>query len=464
MGAEISFRTASRRRTRAASAFGALALLAATGCAGFQQGSYRDLQRDWERAGSSARATPGEDPFAGYAALERGALVELVLERNPTLRAARWAWRAALERHPQVVSLDDPMLGLTAAPRSFGSSQVDDATIVELSQRLPFPGKLALRGEAALAEAEAAGADHATVRLGLATLASLLFDELYLAERSLEINAEHVELLQEFQRIATARYEAGEASQQDPIQAEVELARAQQRDVVLATRRRVVAQQINALLHRAPERPLPPPPARLEAPEVHALEVEALVAEALRERPELRASEARIRARGADVALARREFLPDFTVSGGYNEVMQERDLHPMVGLSLNIPLRLDRRRAALEEARAGLERARSERAAAEDDVRLGVQSGLDRLREARQVLALFEDRILPAARDQVDAARAGFETGRNSFLALIDAERSLRDVELGLEEARTDVTRRRAELDRAIGRVPGVSWGGIAP
>ena len=463
MRAEFSPRAASGRGVQAATGIGlVLTLLTASGCAGNQSHHYQSLKRDWERAEIRAgRAAPADDPLAHTSELDREALVRLVLERNPTVRAARYAWRAALERYPQVISLDDPMLGIGAAPRSFGSRNVDDAPKFDLSQRLPFPGKLALRGEVALAEAEAAEQDHDAVRLRLATMASLLLDDYYLVARSLEINAEHVELLEGFQRIATARYEVGEASQQDPIQAEVELTHALHREVVLETQRAVVGEQINALLHRRPELPLPPPPRRLDAPALEPADARVLITDALRERPELRAAEARVRAGEAAVGVARREFLPDLTFAGSYNKLWQESDLQPFVGITINLPLRIDRRRAALEEAKARLERARSERMAVEDEVRFGVQSGVDRLREARHVMQLFEDRLLPAARDQVEAARAGFETGRNSFLALIDAERNLLDVELGLEETRTDVTRRRAELDRSLGRVPGLSWGG---
>ena len=55
----------------------------------------------------------------------------------------------------------------------------------------------------------------------------------------------------------------------------------------------------------------------------------------------------------------------------------------------------------------------------------------------------------------QVQAALAGFKTSRNSFLALIDAERNLRTVELKYAGAVTDFHRRSAELDRAVGRLP---------
>ncbi len=465
MRAELSARAASERSVQALTGVGLmLALLTVSGCAGTQIHDYKSLRSDWERAEVRAEsAAPVNDPLAHSSELHREALVRLVLERNPNVRAARYAWRAALERYPQVTSLDDPLLGIGAAPRSFGSSHVDDAPRYDLSQKLPFPGKLALRGEVALAEAEAAAEHHDAVRLRLATMASLLFDDYYLVARSLEINAEHVALLDEFKRIATARYVVGEASQQDPIQAEVELAHALHRDLVLETRRNVIAEQINALLHRRADRPLPPPPRRLDLPLPEPLDAPVLMTDALRDRPELRAAEARMRAGEAVVSVARREFFPDLTLAGSYNELWQESDLQPFVGITINLPLRIGRRRAALEEAKARLERARSERTAVEDDVRFGVQSGVDRLREARHVMRLFEERLLPAARDQIEAARAGFETGRNSFLALIDAERNLLNAELGLEESRTDVSRRRAELDRALGRVPGL-WGGTTP
>lgn len=461
MRAAIRLRTASRRIAGTATSLGlVLAALAASSCAFDQTQQYQTLKRDWKRADlRAARAAIDHDPLEHTSVIERAALVRLVLERNPTVQAARYAWRAAIERVPQVTALDDPMLGAGVAPRSIGSSSVNDAPKFDFSQKLPFPGKLRLRGEAALGEAEAASHDLAAVRLRLATMASILFDDYYLAARSLEINAEHIALLEEFQQIATVRYEAGEASQQDPIQAEVELTHALHREIVLQTAQRVTAEQINAVLHRPPARPLPPPPARASVPADTADAAKQLIEQALNDRPELAAAEARVAAEQARVDLAWREYFPDFTVTGSYNRLWQKRDLQPFVGIQLNVPLQLGRRRAAVEEARARLEQARSQRRAVEDDVRFGVQSGADRLVEARHVELLFRDRLLPAARDQVAAARSGFETGRNSFLALIDGERNLRNVELGHEEALANLGRRRAELDRALGRIPGLTW-----
>lgn len=92
-----------------------------------------------------------------------------------------------------------------------------------------------------------------------------------------------------------------------------------------------------------------------------------------------------------------------------------------------------------------------------EATARTQVYVSLKQLDESRQVLRLFEDRLLPVARDQIDAARAGFTASRNPFMSVIEAERNLRSLHLDYEMARADCDRRHAELERALGRIPGV-------
>jgi outer membrane protein TolC len=145
------------------------------------------------------------------------------------------------------------------------------------------------------------------------------------------------------------------------------------------------------------------------------------------------------------------------TLVAGWDGFWQERQLRPSVGVEIDLPIQIARRRAALAEARADLAGAASERAALEDEVRLEVETAAERLSEAHHLLEIVADRVLPAARDRALAARAGFTAGRNDFDALIEAERSLRDAELEHEQALADLFRRHAELSRATGALPGL-------
>ena len=433
-----------------------VALLAAVlwspGCIGPGAAHYRALDR--ELAALETEAVPAPDRlFPGALELEREALIAEVLRRNPSLAAARFAWRAALARYPQVTSLDDPMVGYSLGPRTFGSGTVpQEAHRFDVSQAIPFPGKLRLRGAVALAEAEAAGRDLAAVRLRLASIASMWFDEYWLLARAREINDQHLELVRQLRQIATHRYQSGLAAQEDPLRAEIEETDLLHRAIELATAQKVTAQQIAALLHARDGGALPPPPAAFVPVSTTAdLDVET----ALADRPELHAAGARIDAREAAEGSALREYFPDFRLLGVYDRGWDTTDMRPMIGLELNVPLGLGRRRAAVEQARAELEQSRRERQRVEDEIRTEVVTARERLGEAQHLLELNRDRALPAARDRVAAVHAGFEAGRSDFDDWIDAERALRDAELAVESARAEASRRAAELAAALGQLP---------
>lgn len=390
--------------------------------------------------------------FEGAAELDRSALVEEVLRRNPTVGAAREAWAAARAEVPQAGALPYPSVEYAVAPLS-AAPEARFGQRVQAMQQVPFPGKLRLRASVAQAEADVSQADFEATRHEMALEASLLFDDWYVVHRALDINAEHQALLEDFKRIATAKFAAGQASMQDPLQAEVELAHLEHREIVLNTDRSVVRARINALLHRPAREELPPPPKALDVPD--PVETEDPVEQALAARPESSAAEARIRAGTAALKLARRELLPDFALMASYDSMWMEPDHQTMVGVGLVLPIWPGKVRGLREEATASLRRARQLRAQVEDQIGQEVVTAQERLQQAHHVVDLYERRVVPAARDQVEAARSGFETGRNSFLALIEAERNLQSVELAQQTALADFQRRRAELARALGRMP---------
>ena len=403
---------------------------------------------------------PAEQPAAaevdlGGGTLDRAALIQAVLDRNPGLAAARQAWAAARERIVEAESLDDPMASYGVAPLSITSDDAPFGHQLEVAQPFPYPGTLRLRGEMAAAEADAAEQEVEAVRLQLATAASHLFDDYYRVSRELAINAEHLRLLRDFQAVAVDRYAAGLAAQQEPLQAEVEAAHLLHTEVVLETERRTISARLNAFLHRPPRAPLPPPPADPGLPAPPEETGEALAPALASARPELAAQRAEIAARRTAVALEKLGFYPDFEVMASYNSMWNMPEHQWMAGVGVNLPLRRRRVRAAVTAAEARLAAAESELARLEDEVRAEVEVAAETLREALHVVHLYRSRVLPAARDQIAAARAGFETGAASMLALIDAERSLRSAELTHDEALADALSRRAELDRALGRLP---------
>lgn len=453
-----------RSRWRAACAL-ATVLVVSSGCALHESRvRYRTLSRDYDR--EAQRPAAGDAlPFASAAALEREALVDAVLRRNPSVASARAAWRAALARYPQETSLDDPMVGYTVGPRSFGSSQIGDAERIEARQAFPAPGTLGARGVAAIAEAEATASDLAAVRIRLAATASALYDEYWLAARALAINRDHLALVRELRAVATARYESGTAEAQDPLRAELEEAELLHEEVERISALRIAAQQLALLLHRPDGAEIPPPPDELPALAVPpASEDAGAIARALETRPELQAADARVAARESGEKLALRSFLPSFALTGGYDTFWELPDQRTFVGLQIDVPLAIGRRRGALEQARAELEMARSERDRLRDELESEVRIARERAAEAEHGLAIVQERVTPAARDRLAAARIGFESGRVEFGDLIEAERALRDAELAEQSAEALLSQRAAELLAAFGEAPGTSRIETAP
>jgi outer membrane protein TolC len=312
-----------------------------------------------------------------------------------------------------------------------------------------------LRRAEAEAEAEGAGAELAAMRLELAAEAALSFEEYALVHEALAINAEHRRLLDDLREVATARYAAGLAPQQDPLQAETEGAELLVREAELEAEREVLTARLNAFLHRTPGLPLPPPAPRAAA-ERELPDPATLEAVAVAVRPEVRRRQAEVRARRAALDLARLARRPDVAVMGAYNSMWDMPEHRWMAGVSVELPLWRRRTAAAQREAEARLAAAEAALRHAEDEARGEVRQTHARLAESLRVATIYESRLLPPARDQVAAALAALTAGQASALTVLEAERGLRRAELGYAEALAALARRRVELDRAAGRLPG--------
>jgi outer membrane protein TolC len=183
--------------------------------------------------------------------------------------------------------------------------------------------------------------------------------------------------------------------------------------------------------------------------------VQALQAAAVARRPDLQALTDRIAAEQASLALARKEFYPDFEVSAAYDTIMGNgpaRDLAPQVAVRMNLPVRQARRSGAVSEAEARLAQRQAELARRTDQVNLQVQEAYAQVRESERVVRLYTETILPTAEANVRAAQSAYETGKIPFLSLIEAQRNVIGLRDRSYEALAEYYRRRAALERAIG------------
>src|SRR6267143_2619399 len=149
-------------------------------------------------------------------------------ENNPQIEAARRGWQAAKQVPTQVSTLPDPQFTLqhlsVGSPRPFAGYTNSEFAYFGLgvSQDIPYPGKLRLKGEIAKREADVSQQQIESVRRAvMAELKAAYFQLAYLS-KTLAILEQDGDLLKQVGQAADARYRSGMGSQQDLLQAQLQ--------------------------------------------------------------------------------------------------------------------------------------------------------------------------------------------------------------------------------------------------
>lgn len=380
-------------------------------------------------------------------------LVREALARNPEIQAARQQWEAASKRVPQARSLDDPSLQVQwwNAPESFNLGRSQN-TIIGLSQKFPFPGKLALKEAVASRSAELTEqAVHAKERDLTARLKQAYY-ELFLAHKAIQIHHEQLDLLKQFVAIATAKFRTGKGSQVEVLKAQVELSALYQQLPVLEQRRDTAQAKLNTLLDRDPRHPLEPPQGPREGR--FDKDLEDLYQMAAAARPELKAADLAIQQNEHSRALALRQYYPDLNLTVQRFQNYQTNDGFGAM-VSINLPFSFwtkPKYDAAVQEAAAAVAVARADLHTLGNLTRFQIRDLLAKIRASWEVAVLYRTTVLPQAEQSVAAARAGYRTGKTALLDLIDAERGLREFQLAYHRALVDREQRLAELEQVVG------------
>ena len=408
------------------------------------------LTLSWALAVLSGAATPSaaQEPPAPASSLQE--LVREALERNPEVQVAARMVESKRARVGQAGALPDPMVmyGVVNEGRPIPFQTLGDRDFSEayvgISQDLPYPGKRGLRTKAAQEELAAEEVAYEAARRRVTASVAEAYYDLYAVHAALDIVEQNRQLLEQLSKVAGTRFSVGQATQQDVLDAEVELSRLEERRSQLEQRRGVVEARLASLLFRSPggtwERPGP----LTETPLGGGLE--ELLARAEAQSPILRGKARLVVSGERKLDLARRDKLPDF----GLNFVYHNRGgLEPFYtfGGTITLPNLHGRQKRAIEEAAADVSGARSGVDAARADVRYAVTEAYRMATTASHLLRLYDEGILKQARLSLDSAMSQYRVGRVDFLTLTTSWRRLLDYDLMYHE-------QLAEHEKALARL----------
>jgi outer membrane protein TolC len=147
------------------------------------------------------------------------------LADNPGLAEMQARYEALTQVAPQKASLPDPVISFAAMNFPWDDFDRNQENMTQLqvgvSQMFPYPGKLGLREDVALFEAEAARYSVEEMRLKLDMNVSVTWWELYFLDRSQETVQRNQSLLRQFVKVAETKYEVGKGLQQDVLLAQL---------------------------------------------------------------------------------------------------------------------------------------------------------------------------------------------------------------------------------------------------
>ena len=385
------------------------------------------------------------------------ALIEEALDRNPRVRESLARYRAALQRIPQVSALPDPMLEVS---QNFRSSET---TMLSLSQHFPWFGKLSDQGKVAAKEANSIREMYEAQKAEVVQRVKLAYYDLAFIDRAIQITEEDQALLEHYETLAQARYAQGMGLQQEVVKLQAEITRDRSRLEEFRRLRVDAESDLNRLMDRPTETPVrsvtlgPRRPVELDR--------EKLYAAGRNQRPEVRAALLLIERDEKQIQFSRRQYWPDFTVSLGTVNMRGLSD--PAAGMAaspengrntyrftvgFNLPLSRRKYDAGVLQATEDFLAAREGYRDTVNETERSIRTVEFRIRTIQEQLSLFESTLLPQAEQSLRSAEAAYTTGQLGVLDLLDSERVLLDVRLGLAQLHTDYMKSLAEMERAIG------------
>lgn len=383
-------------------------------------------------------------------------LLASVRSDNPSLRAARLEAEALGRRAPQVAALPDPVVMVAYQPFPLLTARGAQRSQWRVEQQIPYPGKRTLQADVADFSADVAAHEADVYAEDLALGVKRTYYDLVRIQAQTGLVEAFRARLADFEQVAAAQYEVGTGMQQAVLKAQVEKNALTQRLVALARQHRSAVETL-ARLTDAPiegEFVVTADPA---APAV--ADVEVLVDVARRLRPEVEALAAAEARAEAGVALAQKQFRPDFGVNLTYFDIAQ-RDLMPTatgrdalaLGVSVKVPLQRGRLRAGLEEARLRAAQVQARQEALQTQFTTEIADLVSTLEREAEQIDLYARTLIPQAETAREATLAAYTTGRTSFLDLLDAERMLFTLRMSHEDALSRYLQATAALERALG------------
>jgi cobalt-zinc-cadmium efflux system outer membrane protein len=390
-------------------------------------------------------------------------LMAEALRVNPDLKAAELRYRAFEAKAPQAGSWPDPMfqaglVNLSAKSWTLGRATMS-GTEYMLSQTIPFPGKLGWAKKFAQNMALKSQEDYQGAKNFILSELKQNYYQLFQLQKSIKIARENKQLLEDFAHIANTRYSVGEGLQQDVLKAQVEVSKMLDELISLEEMRKGTCAKINVLLNRNPQDSLG------ELGEITLRKInyseDDLQNLAVQNNPNLKGMQFETNASEAEYKMARRELWPDLKLSLSYMRMEKNMNMAPSAernfvsaSAGLEIPLYFwSKQKKKIEEKSFDLKSSQQKYEGMKNDLRFMVSELFYSLNRYQEQIELYQNAILPQARQSLESAQSGYQVGKVDFMTLLDNQMTLYNYEIAYFRALSSYFQTVSKLEEMVGQ-----------
>ncbi|VAW79745.1 Heavy metal RND efflux outer membrane protein, CzcC family [hydrothermal vent metagenome] len=373
----------------------------------------------------------------------------LALAEDPAVIASRARADALLEQSIAAGQLPDPklLLGMWNVPVNDFSISREPVTQFRTGLRQAFPRGSSLKYRQRSTEwmGKAQTSMTRNMQLEIQRDVRLSWLELYYQQRAAGIIERSSGLFRQLVDITRSHFASGRVSQQDVLQAQLELSRLEDRTTRIYKQAEVQRATLSRWIGERAWAPV-----ENSFPGLPALPARDDLRKGLDSHPAIEAASARVQAQQQMVKVAREQYKPGFNVGVEYrkrfgdNPDGSERDDMMAAMVTLDLPFFTDKRQDKTLSASQSLANA-------------AIQGREQRLRELQRMLGsdyarwqrlgeqevLYRDKLLQEARANADAALSSYQNGINEFTTLMRAR--LMELEVQLQDTRIRVDRAKA-------------------
>lgn len=392
--------------------------------------------------------------FIGSAkAMDLGEYLMEVRKANPTLLSFQRRARSLEYRIKPASTVDDPFVaaGIDEVPFDGSGGSVSR---YQLSQTIPFPGKLGAKAKIAENKAKSAQSDFETMQREIAVLATQVFYRAFYNYKSLELNEKLINLIKATVESVKARYKTGESEHHEWLLGRVELS------VIEVERLKLMREQktVHALMNELRDQPAE---SSIGALSVQFLNDEPKINEILifENQPELKSLQYLVTQAQQEKRLSKLTYFPDFVLQGmamyPSSEMMDEKSSWGvMIGISL--PLYFWRKQSELVSAVAMDEEiALLEKRSIENRLKTEFLDAKEQFKTAKNVVTLYRDSVIPATNLAVQNAKSGYARRRFPLRQYLDILKTQRTQELEYLAAQIDMELARTRLKELLSSPP---------